>query len=674
MSNKSLPIAGHRASLGLALTAGVTSLCLYQQLMGWVLILMLCAVGVRCFLFYGAYRRTLQVRTINLLAVLTCVALAWFSREQGILLTMINLMVSACALKLLLLKQSRDFLQIAGCLLFLVGCTFIFSQALFSSILFSIVLMAALLSLQLFYAPQLPFKGHLKSLLKIALQALPIAIILFISLPHLPPLWGMPEGKNSETGLSEKITPGDIAKLTRSDEKVFTATFDGQLPKVKQRYWRAMVLEQFDGKSWEVSEYRRAQQQLLKLTNSVSYPEPAQNSVAYQLLTEQSANSWLFTLGMTVPADANTRSKVILSDDYTLFSRQHIISKQTFNLKSTLNTPLKISDNDIERKINLTFPDTTNLRTLKWAKQLRLQSSDNQDYAQKLMQNFAQQNFVYTLTPPVMRDSPVDAFLFDYQQGFCAHYASAMALAFRAAGIPARLVSGYQGGELIADRVMNVYQYDAHAWVEASIDGQTWQRFDPTAMVAASRLLYGFQNSLSEQQQDLPFFSRNRAHALPALAHLYKLADTLNYQWNRWVLGFDDATQQDMFTRLLGNTSMERMTLYLLAVVLFIAGLLAFYFVPRPPPKIKSESLRLYHQVQAQIFRVTGIARNNESARVYVDTVSSHLNTSARSALAEFVSAFEKVEYQQPNHPANRQQLRFHYRKLKKALRRHSLH
>ncbi|QPG04643.1 DUF3488 domain-containing protein [Salinimonas marina] len=162
MSTKALPIAGHRASLALAITVGVTALCLYQQLMGWVLILVLCALGVRYFLYQGAYRRNLQVRTINLLAILTCVALVWFSREQGVLLTMINLLVSACALKLLLLKQARDFLQIAGCTLFLIGCNFIFSQALVSGIVYSVVLMGALLSLQLFYAPNAPLRVILR--------------------------------------------------------------------------------------------------------------------------------------------------------------------------------------------------------------------------------------------------------------------------------------------------------------------------------------------------------------------------------------------------------------------------------------------------------------------------------------------------------------------------------
>ena len=669
MSTKTLPIAGHRASLTLAITVGVTSLCLYQQLMGWVLVLVLCALGVRYFLYKGAYRRTLQVRTINLLAILTCVALAWFSREQGVLLTMINLLVSACALKLLLLKQARDFLQIAGCTLFLIGCNFIFSQALVSGIVYSAVLMGALLSLQLFYAPQLAFKGHLKTLLKTGLQALPIAVILFVALPHLPPLWGMPEGKSSETGLSEKITPGDVANLTRSDEKVFTATFKNAVPTMKQRYWRAMVLESFDGKSWQVGEYRRARKQLLQLRPTAYQSKPPGAQYTYQLLTEGNGNDWLYSLGATIPATSNSASKVIVADDHTVISRQPVLNRQTFNFNSYPEAPLKLTGGQRERQINLEYPENANPRTAQWAKTLHEQSGSNTVFASQLMQYFAAQNFAYTLTPPVMSQAPVDAFLFDYRQGFCAHYASAMALAFRAAGIPARLVSGYQGGDLISDNVMNVYQYDAHAWVEASLDGETWQQFDPTAMVAASRLLYGFQSAFSDQQQDLPLFSRNRAHNLPALAQLYQFADTINYQWNRWVLGFDGATQQDMFSRLLGNTSMERMTLFMLAVVLFIAGLLAFYFVPRPAPRIKSESLRLYQEAQQDIYRVTGIARNNASARTYARKVSGHINASAGAALDNFVTVFEAIEYQPGNQVKQRQLLRHHYKQLKQALR-----
>ncbi|WP_269749806.1 transglutaminase-like domain-containing protein [Salinimonas marina] len=352
-------------------------------------------------------------------------------------------------------------------------------------------------------------------------------------------------------------------------------------------------------------------------------------------------------------------------------SRQPVLNRQTFNFNSYPAAPLKITGGQAELQVNLEYPEASNPRTVRWAKGLYQQSGDNTVFANRLMQYFATENFSYTLTPPVMPAAPVDAFLFEARQGFCAHYASAMALAFRAAGIPARLVSGYQGGDLISAKVMNVYQYDAHAWVEASLDGKTWQQFDPTTMVAASRLLYGFQSAFSNQQQDLPLFSRNRAHNVPALAQLYQFADTINYQWNRWVLGFDGATQQDMFTRLLGNTSMERMTLFMLAVVLFIAGLLAFYFVPRPAPRIKSESLRLYQDAQQEIYKVTGIARHNTSARTYARHVSGHINAAACTALDNFVKVFEAIEYQPGDHTKQRQLLRQHFKQLKKSLRHH---
>lgn len=675
MISSHLPIAGHRASLCIALTLGVITLCLYQQLMAWVLLLMCCAVGSRVFLFKGAYQRAPGTRTINMLALLTCVALGWFSRDQGLLLTMVNLLVCACALKLLLLQKHRDFLQVSGCCLFLIGCTFIFSQDLFATILYAVILMAALLSLQLLYAPQQPFKGHVKTLLKMALQALPIAVILFLVLPHLPPFWGMPEGKSSETGLSEKMTPGDIANLTQSTERVFTATFDNALPAPQQRYWRAMVLEHFDGYSWQVADYRKARQQLLPLMPSQSSSEAVQSTIdspawRYQLLSEPSGNSWLYALGYTRPQNSSTAQKTWRGEDYTLMSRQPILSKQAFSLVSYPRTPQLLSPLAQERQVNLQYPEQTNPRTREWALALRLQSSSNADYIKRLLAYFADSGFRYTLQPAVMRHAPVDAFLFDYQAGFCAHYASAMTLALRIAGIPARVVSGYQGGQLLDEKVLNVFQYDAHAWVEASIDGKHWQRFDPTSVVAASRLLYGFQNAMADQQEDLPLFSRARSHNSAMVAGVYQFMDNINYQWNRWVLGFDGQTQQDFFTRILGHASIERMTLFSLAVVLFIAGLLAFYFMPRPTQRNVKEPLRLYQHAAAKLHRVTGLPRDNLPARVYQQRLNPLLDKADQQALAQFIACFEAVEYQ-PEHAAkqNLLPLRASYKVLMRSLK-----
>lgn len=666
-----LPVAGHRASLFMSVAVGGISLTLIEQLMGWVMILLVCAVAVRFLLYKGLYKHAPGTRTINLLAVLASVALAWFAIGQGILITMINLLVVGCALKLLLLNRRRDFLQLAACCLFLVGCAFIFSQSLFSTLLYSLVLFIILLAIQLFFAPQLGFKRHLKKLLKMNLQALPVAVLLFLILPHLPPFWGMPQDKSTATGLSEKITPGDIAKLTRSTDHVFTATFDGAVPEPEQRYWRAMVLEEFDGKSWQVSEYRKQRQQVMTYTRQSYKPAVTGPAFSYQMLTEATGNQWLPVIDIALPGTFASTEKVFSANDYTLRTRQPMLSKQAFDISSFYEASLRVPANGLELNSNLQLPQQTNLRAAAWAQQLRQQHQSNRALAQAVMTYFASQGFSYTLEPPVMPDAPVDTFLFDARQGFCSHYASAMTFVLRSAGIPARIVSGYQGGQNLADNVLSIYQYDAHAWVEASLDNQSWTRFDPTAMVAMSRLQYGFMQAMSEQRQDAPVFSRANPANSTLLNSMFHLLDSVNYQWNRWVLGFDASTQEDMVSSIMGKATGTRMTIFMLSVLLFIAGLLAFYFVPRPVKKGSNEAERLYYDIQKRLEKLTGLPRNHLGPSGYLTLVSPRINAPTRIALERFTRTFGALQYQPHQKHYSISVLRSQHRVLVKALRKH---
>ena len=642
----SLPTQGHRATLILSIALVILTLTLHQPLKAWVILMMLCSATIRIYIFRVGQTQRLSSRLINLLAILACISLAWSSRQQGLLEIMVNLLITGCALKLLSLRQRRDFLQLAACALFLVGCALIFHQSMAITLMLSMVLLLIMLSLQQLYAPQLAFKKQLSAILRMGLQALPVACLLFVVIPRLPPLWGMPAGKSTQTGLSDTMTPGDIAKLTQSSERVFTATFDLSVPPPTERYWRAMVLEQFDGKTWQLSPYRK-QQQMLQSYGISRLPVVSQSTgTAYQLMVEPSSQRWLYSLNVTGPGNDSTRAKTQFNDDFSVSARQPVMSKQAFALVSDLKAPRPLAASGIDSKINLQLPAANNNeRTRRWAAQLRARYSSDDELADAIMTYFANQGFSYTLTPPAMPANPVDAFLFDNQTGFCAHYASAMAYVLRLVGIPARVVSGYQGGEKLTDNVVSIFQYDAHAWVEAAVDGKTWQRFDPTAMVALSRLQYGFQQSMADQHPDLPLFSRAGAHDSVLLSSMFSMVDTINYQWSRWVLGFDSDQQDTLFKNMLGKKTTTTLALFGLVILLFITGLLALYFVPRPAQKHADEPQRLFDSLALQLQKLTGIERAHLSARQYLRSLQPVLDKDAFLLFAKFVDTFETIRY-----------------------------
>ena len=433
-----------------------------------------------------------------------------------------------------------------------------------------------------------------------------------------------------------------------------------------------MVLEAFDGKSWQVSQYRQQRQQVLTYTRQSYRPTVTGPAFSYQMLTEATGNQWLPVLDIAMPGTFASTEKVFAASDYTLRTRQPMLSKQAFDISSFYQASLHVPANGMELSGNLQLPKQTNPKATAWAQQLRQQYDNNQALAQAVMTYFSEQAFSYTLEPPLMPDTPVDTFLFDARQGFCSHYASAMAFVLRSAGIPARIVSGYQGGQNLTDNVLSIYQYDAHAWVEASLDNQSWTRFDPTAMVAMSRLQYGFMQAMSGQQQDAPLFSRSNPSNSTLLNTMFHLLDSANYQWNRWVLGFDASTQEDMVSSIMGKATGTRMTIFMLSVLIFIAGLLAFYFVPRPVKKGSNEAERLYYDIQKRLEKLTGIPRNHLGPSAYPELIHPHVSEPVSIALTRFTQTFEALQYQVSQKRCTISVLRRQHKPLIKALRKQS--
>jgi transglutaminase-like putative cysteine protease len=366
------------------------------------------------------------------------------------------------------------------------------------------------------------------------LFALPLAVVLFVFFPRLPgAFWAIPRSDEALTGLGDTMSPGSISQLTSSYEVAFRAHFEGSPPPPQDRYWRGPVLHEFDGYTW-----RRNSRSLARM-QPLQYLGPAYR---YRISLEPTANRWWFAL------DTPTRSpapKVFFTYDYQLISAEPVTEATSYSLESYPRTrasgPLPV----LERHHD-TEPGDRNPRTRALATQLRSGVSSDQAYVATVLDYFHKGGFEYSLTPPLLGYDSVDDFLFKTRLGFCGHYASAFATLMRAAGVPARVVTGYLGGEWNPiGNYFIVRQSDAHSWTEVWLEGRGWTRVDPTAVVAPERLRRGILDILPNAVSAPARFVRSQ----PWLAGLLQRWDALNTWWNDRIVQFNYTDQLRILQR-----------------------------------------------------------------------------------------------------------------------------
>ncbi|ALM91061.1 transglutaminase family protein [Alteromonas stellipolaris] len=639
----------NKANMLLATCFMVLTLSLLTPLLTWVVLLAICAVIMQSALYFRWQEYNPSSRTVNLLAVLSLIALGWFGFSIGLLNSMINLLVIACSLKLMLLSRTKDFLQLFCSCIFLVGCGFIFALGIEAWVGYVAVIVLLFTALSLVYAPARSFRVSMRKSAIILLQAFPLAALLFVVMPQLPPLWQMPTSKSNETGLSDSVTPGDIASLARSSDLAFTATFEQSPPLAEQRYWRAMTMEAFDGKTWTISPRRKqAEAQLKTMGRSLAAPSPNGSltpSENYQLIVEPNNQRWLYSLDVSAENTDLDNPEMWRQFNYALRAARPIVGKRAFYLSYFPDTPLVSEIYDFDYQLNIQYPIDSNLRTQAWVKQLTANAKSEQSIAEDILRHFKTGGFSYTLQPNAMPNSPIDTFMFEAKAGFCAHYASAMVFALRVAGIPARMVTGYQGGELLSDNVIQVRQYDAHAWVEALIDG-VWVSYDPTSMVAPSRITFGLEQALAdfnETRNEGMFKDLGSAELFLSIRGWFR---QLDYQWSRLVLGFDNQTQTDLLKKLLGDLTSQKMTLFFLSVLGIVSIFLLVLFFPVRRRSTLPKHQRIYLNAVELVSNFTEIARKNKGSTAYFKQVKPFLPVHAASLFGTLTQDFEHAQYQ----------------------------
>jgi transglutaminase-like putative cysteine protease len=375
---------------------------------------------------------------------------------------------------------------------------------------------------------------------KLIVQGLPLAALLFVLFPRLAmPLWGLPQASRATTGLSDTMSPGMIAELTQEDTVALRADFDGPPPQASLRYWRGPVMSRFDGRSWSAT--------LVRTEGALI--APAGTGVAYTVTLEANDSPWLFALELPAAlprfTDTGTIADVVLTADQQLVARRPLGQARRYAQLSQLGDRHPAGPRAAAE--NLRLPSGTNPRTLQLSRALRERHADDRELVRAVFAMFRDEDFTYTLAPGVVHPrDPVDGFLFESRRGFCEHYASAFAVLLRGAGIPARIVTGYQGGEFNPrGNYLIVRQSDAHAWTEALIDG-AWERFDPTGAVSPLRIESGISRALPDAEQ-LPLFARLDSGFLKSTE---LLLDALNHAWRRNVVGFDYGRQRELWRLL----------------------------------------------------------------------------------------------------------------------------
>jgi len=485
------------------------------------------------------------------------------------------LLATMLALKFLELRRLRDYMLALFLIYFLIVVGFLYSQDVWLVLYLLAVFVATTATLVRVALPGVHGRRALRIALVLLAQALPLMLVMHLLFPRLQgALWGLPrDAFAGRTGLSEQLQPGSINQLSLSDEVAFRAYFPEAVPKPAERYWRTLVLTHTDGRTWTRAPGVRATPGF----------EPEGPALPYLLALEPSGKPWIPVLELPVRWPANLSWR----HDFTLVAAQPIEQRQVLDFDARLRYRARTLRDDERRAALAQPPPSARVQALA----RRLRTGRDEDTIQAALAYFRREPFFYTLEPPLLGADPTDEFLFDTRRGFCEHYAAAFVVLMRAAGLPARLVTGYQGGEFNrANRSLIVRQADAHAWAEVWLAERGWTRVDPTAAVAPERIDYGAEGlrrllarggrpgTAADVALELDWLERLRRDSRLAL-------DAVQSAWQRWVLGYDTDRQRALLTRFgFGDVGGARLVGLLALIVALVIAVYVFVNRPRPPP------------------------------------------------------------------------------------------
>jgi transglutaminase-like putative cysteine protease len=453
-----------------------------------------------------------------------------FGRTTGIVL-----LVLFSGLKLIEMRSHRDAAVVAFLCYFLVMTNLLYTQSIPTAALMGVALLATTYTLVGLAAPQRTLRANLRTAGLLLAHAAPAALILFLLFPRVQgPLWGLPQDAYAAmTGLSDTMSPGAISQLAQSDAIAFRAEFEGEPPPPAERYWRGPVLWDFDGRTWRMG------------PGWIEAFEPPGGGGRYEYVVtlEPHNRTWMFVLESVSRLPVRAR----FTNDGMVVSASPIRARLRYDAVSLAQAEPATYSSSSGRRRALALPEGTNPRARALAAEWQRGATGEREILLRAIAYFRGANLGYTLEPPLMLREPVDEFLFEAREGFCEHFSAAFVFLMRAAGVPARVVTGYQGGEVnYVDRIITVRQSDAHAWAEVHLPGQGWVRVDPTAAAVPGRVSAGLARSV-RAGDPVPLLMRPQLEWLRGLRSNW---EALAHRWNVWVLGYGVERQRDLMSRI----------------------------------------------------------------------------------------------------------------------------
>jgi len=526
----------------------------------------------------------------------------WFGREVGVALLIIML-----CLKVLEMRMKRDAMIPIFMGFFLAITNFMYSQTILMGLyMFGCVwiLVAVLIGFNRINT-EATLKQRLVPAGWMLLQAIPMMLVLFFLFPRISgALWSMPQDDRSQTGLSDNMSPGDISKLSVSEAVAFRVEFDGPVPQTEDLYWRGPVLGEQDGRTWRM------------------YPEPPRQRldyvpqgppVRYKVTLQPHNKLWLFALDLPAapPEDAGFLA------DYQMRAKTPVTGLKAYEVTSHLRYAAGLDLGTKELRPYLDFDTGLNPRAIAYGKKLREETPDPKVLVETLMARYNKE-FEYTLEPPRLGANPVDEFFFDTKKGFCEHYAGSFVLLLRAAGIPARVVTGYQGGEVNPiTRQLVVRQAEAHAWSEVWFADLGWVRVDPTFAVSPLRINRGMAETFG------PIGVLNNLIDADKLGILRQISfswDAVNTQWNRWVVGFSQDKQRNLLEGLgMRDADWRSMAIWMIVAVIATGGAAGLFLYVRALQTRKEPIVAAYDRICKKLAKTGAVRAPHEGPVDYLN-------------------------------------------------------
>ncbi|RJF97938.1 transglutaminase TgpA family protein [Noviherbaspirillum saxi] len=569
----------------------------------------------------------------------------FFGRDAGV--AMLTLLLT---LKLLEMHAKRDLFVVLFLNFFLILSSFFYSQSI-GTALITVTAVIALLTTQVSFqytgvVP--PLRKRLRVGATILGLAAPLTLVLFLLFPRIEgPLWGMPGDAqgSGRTGLSESMAPGNISKLVNSDDVAFRVKFADTVPEKVQLYWRGIVLSDFDGRTWT------ALKQSLPRRSTI-HVDFLDQPLHYQVTLEPHGRRWLFALDVPRQLPQLEGNAANASQELQLSASTAITDRLRYDAVSHRNYRLQPNEAPASLQQWLALPTGFNPRTLDYAGRLSRNAQTNVDLIDAVLKDFREQNFRYTLEPPTLGRHAVDEFLFDTRAGFCEHYSGAFVVLMRAVGIPARVVTGYQGGEVNpADGYMTVRQSDAHAWAEVWLKGRGWVRIDPTAAVAPSRVEQNLGSVIPRRVfGGLLTLDGSGNLLVQKWMSLRQNLDAMTNAWNQWVLNYTPQKQKRFFESI-GFPDVDWRTMISVMVAFGIAAV-AVVVLPLILQQQKRDPVDAIYQKFCKRMARKGLPREiHEGPRAYATRLTenaSPLLPETKAALARFLELYETVRYGAP--------------------------